>query len=84
MGIMAVEQGKERPAFSGSLAFMGGSVGLLLANLCTFFLLNIMPHEQIIQYGWRIPFLISTLCWVILFFIRNNINDVVIPTASAK
>jgi len=82
--IMAVEQGKERPAFSGSLAFMGGSLGLLLANLCTFLLLNIMPHEQIIQYGWRIPFLISALCWVILFFIRNNINDVVIPTASVR
>jgi MHS family proline/betaine transporter-like MFS transporter len=78
--IMAVEQGKERPAFSGSLAFMGGSLGLLLANLCTFLLLNIMPHEQIIQFGWRIPFLISTLCWMILFFIRNKINDVVIPT----
>ncbi len=43
-----------------------------------------MPHEQIIQYGWRIPFLISTLCWVILFFIRNNIHDVVIPTESAR
>lgn len=82
--IMAVEQGKERPAFSGSLAFMGGSVGLLLANLCTFLLLNIMPHEPIIQYGWRIPFLISTLCCVILFFIRNNINDVFIPTDSGR
>ena len=34
-----------------------------------------MPHEQVIQYGWRIPFLISTFCWLILFFIRHKIDD---------
>ena len=73
--IMAVEQGGKRPGFSGSLAFMGGSLGLLFANLSIFILINLMPHDQVIQYGWRIPFLISTLCWLILFFIRNKIDD---------
>ena len=74
--IMAVEQGRKRPAFFGSMAFIGGSLGLLLANLSAFILLNLMPHEQILQYGWRIPFLISTFFWLILFIIRNNIDDI--------
>src|SRR3990167_2525563 len=75
--ILAVEQGNNRPAFSGSLAFMGGSLGLLLATFSIYFLLNQMPHDQIIQFGWRIPFLISTLLLVCLFFIRNKIDDAI-------
>ena len=74
--IMAVEQGRKRPAFFGSMAFIGGSLGLLLANLSVFILLNLMPHDQMIRYGWRTPFLISTFFWLILFMIRSNIDDV--------
>ncbi len=74
--IMAVEQGKKRPAFFGSMAFIGGSLGLLLANLSIFILLNLMPHDQMAHFGWRVPFLISTVFWFILFFLRKNIDDI--------
>jgi MHS family proline/betaine transporter-like MFS transporter len=73
--IMAVEGGKKYPAFLGSLAFVGGSVGLLLANLSVFTLLYLMPHDQIIQYAWRIPFLIGASGCLVLLFIRNRIDD---------
>jgi MHS family proline/betaine transporter-like MFS transporter len=55
--------------------YNSGSLGLLLANFSVYVLLNLMPHSEIIQYGWRIPFLISTFFWLILFFIRNKIVD---------
>jgi MHS family proline/betaine transporter-like MFS transporter len=74
--IMAVEQGKKRPAFFGSMAFIGGGLGLLLANLSIFILLKLMPHEQMLHYGWRLPFLISTIFWFILFLLRNNIDAI--------
>lgn len=51
-------------------------MGLLFANFTIFLLLNFTPHDQMIQYGWRIPFLISTVFWLILFMIRNNIDDI--------
>ncbi|AWN75234.1 MFS transporter [Legionella anisa] len=73
--ILAVEQGKDRPAFSGSMAFMGGILGLILANFSVFLLLNLLPHEQMIQYGWRIPFLISAFIWFALYQIRRFINE---------
>lgn len=73
--ILAVEQGKKYPAFSGSMAFLGGSLGLLLANLTIFILLNLIPHDQIIQYAWRIPFIIGAFGCFILIFIRNKIDD---------
>ncbi|HAT8643595.1 MFS transporter [Legionella pneumophila] len=73
--IMSVEQGRKYPALSGSLAFVGGSVGLLFANLSVFVLLYVMPHEQLIQFAWRIPFLIGLIGCLFLLFIRNKIND---------
>jgi MFS transporter, MHS family, proline/betaine transporter len=75
--IMAVEQGCGRPAFYGSLAFMGGSLGLLFANLSSYALVDLLPHEQVIEYGWRIPFLISSLLWLFLLIMRNKIDDTV-------
>lgn len=73
--ILAVEQGCDRPALSGSMAFMGGILGLFLANLSVFILLNVLPHEQMIQYGWRIPFLLSALVWLVVYQIRQFINE---------
>ena len=73
--ILAVEQGKDRPAYSGSMAFMGGILGLLLANISVFILLNLLPYEQMIQYGWRIPFLLSAIIWLVLYQIRRFINE---------
>lgn len=73
--ILAVEQGKQSPAFSGSMAFMGGVLGLMFANLTVFVLLNQLPHEMVVQYGWRIPFLMSALIWLVLYQIRRFINE---------
>lgn len=75
--IMAVEQSKKTPAFSGSFSFVGGSFGLLLANLSIFLLLYLVPHRQVINYAWRIPFLIGAFSCFILLYIRNKIDDVV-------
>ncbi|MFO9453184.1 MFS transporter [Legionella pneumophila serogroup 1] len=82
--ILAVELGKDRPAFSGSMAFMGGILGLISANLTVFILLNLLPHEQMIQYGWRIPFLISALIWFALYQIRRFINEPLIRRNADK
>lgn len=73
--ILAVEQGENRPAFSGSLAFMGGILGLLLANICVFILLNLLTNQQMVQYGWRMPFLLSAIIWLTLYQIRKFINE---------
>lgn len=73
--IMAVEQGRKYPAFFGCFAFVGGSTGLLLANLSILILLSLIPHEQIIQFAWRIPFLIGSLGCLVLLCIRKRIDN---------
>jgi len=74
---MGVEQGKESPSFTGCFAFIGGSIGLLLANLSIFTLLYMLSHEQVIQYAWRIPFIIGAISCLILLLIRNRIDNTV-------
>ena len=73
--ILAVEYGDKRPAFSGSLAFMGGIFGLLLANASVYLLLYALPHHQMLSFGWRIPFMISAVIWFCLFNIRKFISE---------
>lgn len=72
--ILAVGENRKYPAFSGSLAFMGGCLGLLLAKLSIYILLFWLPHEKIIDYAWRVPFLLGTLGCLVLLLIRRKIK----------
>ena len=72
--IMAVEEGKKRSAFSGCIAFIGGSIGLLLANLSVLIVLYAIPHEQMISFGWRVPFLIGAIGCISLFYMRSGLK----------
>lgn len=72
--IMAVEAGKKRSALSGCIAFIGGSIGLLLANLSVLITLYIIPHEQMMNFGWRIPFLIGAMGCISLLYMRSGLK----------
>lgn len=73
--ILAVERGKSNPAFTGSFSLLGSATGLLLANLSIFMLFYLLPHEEVIKYAWRIPFLIGSLGCLFLLFIRKKIEE---------
>jgi MHS family proline/betaine transporter-like MFS transporter len=73
--ILAVELGDEQPGYSGSLAFMGGIFGLILANVFGFVLLKLLPYQEVIAYGWRIPFIMSAVIWCGLYQIRRYMKE---------
>ncbi|MFO2625240.1 MFS transporter [Legionella pneumophila serogroup 1] len=72
--IMAVEEGKKRSAFVGCTAFIGGAIGLFLANLSVLIVLHSIPHEQMIDFGWRIPFLIGAIGCIFLLYMRSGLK----------
>lgn len=86
--IMSVEQGRKYPALIGSMAFVGGTAGLFLANLSIYILLFLMPHDLIIQYAWRMPFLFGAIACLVLVGIRRQIDEsspeVISPQISYK
>lgn len=73
--LMTVEhsEGKRR-GFFGSLVNTGATAGLLLANL-VFLPIFALPREQMLDWAWRIPFLLSAVLVVVGYFIRRSVDE---------
>lgn len=73
--LLAVEYAPEgRRGFFGSFAPMGVTIGNLLAA-GVFGLVTLLPHEDLLAWGWRIPFLVSLLLLGFGVFIRMRIGE---------
>src|SRR6185436_18891475 len=60
--------------FWGSFAPLGVSVGNLLAA-AAFALLTMLPKEDLMTWGWRIPFLASFLLILVGIYVRMKITE---------
>lgn len=73
--LMSIEHSAERRrGLSGSIVNTGATAGLLLANLI-FLPILALPDEQLLTWGWRIPFLLSAALVVVGFFIRRSVHE---------
>lgn len=73
--MMAVEHAdQKRRGFYASLIHIGAPTGTLLASLA-FGLCKLLPEDQFLQWGWRMPFLFSTLLLFIGLYIRKRISE---------
>ena len=65
---------KERRGFYGSFIQVGYPAGVLVAT-GMFALVTQLPKEDLIAWGWRIPFLISALLVAVGFYVRRNLDE---------
>ena len=73
--LMATEHsGGERRGFFGSFAQMGSAVGGLMAT-GVFLLMQQLPEEDFVSWGWRVPFLFSIVLVLVGLFIRLRIME---------
>ncbi|WP_308817233.1 MFS transporter [Pseudonocardia alni] len=73
--LMAVEHSApERRGFYGSWPQAGAPLGTFLAT-GAFFLVSLLPEEQFLAYGWRIPFLASALLIVVGLIVRLRVTE---------
>jgi metabolite-proton symporter len=73
--LMATEHsGGERRGFFGSFAQMGSAVGGLMAT-GIFLLMQQLPEEDFLSWGWRVPFLLSIVLVLVGLFIRLRIME---------
>lgn len=73
--LMAVEHGHAgQRGFYGSCVQMGVPVGLLLAT-AAFWGVSKLPDEQLMSWGWRIPFLLGGILFGIGMFIRVRLVE---------
>ena len=73
--LMATEHsGSERRGFFGSFAQMGSAVGGLMAT-GIFLLMQQLPEDAFVSWGWRVPFLFSIVLVFVGLFIRLRIME---------
>lgn len=60
-------------AIGGILA--GTDSGLLLGLLINFIILHTLNHQQIYDYGWRIPFIAGGILCFVSYIIRKNLHE---------
>jgi MFS family permease len=63
-----------RRGFWGSFAPMGVSIGNLLAA-GAFALVTLLPHDQLMSWGWRVPFLASTILIAVGVYVRFRVME---------
>ncbi len=74
--LMAVEHApkKRRGAF-GASPQIGVPLGLLLASGVMALMTAIAPGDQFLQWGWRVPFLLSVVLILIGWYVRRRVEE---------
>jgi MFS family permease len=63
-----------RRGFFTSFTMAGCMAGILLANLA-FIPVAALPQDQLLTWGWRIPFLVSVLIFVLAHVVRTRLDE---------
>lgn len=58
-----------------SIVIASTSVGAMLASLVLYLLSGAISREQILSWGWRIPFLLGGVLAVANYYIRNHLQE---------
>ncbi|WP_053913202.1 MFS transporter [Streptomyces sp. SCSIO 75703] len=73
--LMTVEHSSDRRrGLFGSLVNTGATAGLVLAN-ASFLLVFQLPDDQMLSWGWRIPFLLSSVLVIIGLVARYSLEE---------
>lgn len=74
--LMAVESApKGRKAFYSSGVQVGFGVGLVLANVMVLLSIKYLGNKAFLEWGWRIPFLLSAVLVLIAVWIRKSMEE---------
>ena len=74
--LMAVEHAPEHQrGLYGSWVQIGVPAGTMLANLVFLLFATTLTSEQLLDWGWRVPFLLSVLLIALGLYIRLNIHE---------
>jgi MFS family permease len=72
---MTLEHAPEgRRGFFTSFTLEGTQAGLILANLA-FLAVALLPEDQLLSWGWRIPFFLSALVVAVGYWVRRSLPE---------
>ena len=59
----------------GSMSLFGTTTGILLASAVCGLVSNSMTEQELIAWGWRIPFLLGAVSGIAAIFLRNIVEE---------
>ncbi|CAB9498923.1 Putative proline/betaine transporter [Seminavis robusta] len=62
--------------YYGSLPMVAANVGTLLGNLCGAFMRQVLSEEQLLSWGWRLPFFSGILIAAVALYLKATGADV--------
>jgi len=73
--LLAVEYApKEKRGLFGSIPQMGVTIGLLLGTV-SMSIMTLLPDDQFMSWGWRVPFILSAFLVLFGLWIRKGIDE---------
>ncbi|MGW8481735.1 MFS transporter [Microbacterium sp. NPDC055903] len=83
--LMAVEHApKAKRGIFGASPQIGVPLGLLLASGVMAIMTAIAPGDQFVQWGWRIPFLLSVVLILVGYYVRRRVEESPVFTELAE
>lgn len=74
--LLAIENAPpNKRAWYGMFPQLGAPIGLILSGGTFLYLTDTMSSDDFMNYGWRIPFIASSLLVVLGFYIRTKITE---------
>jgi MHS family shikimate/dehydroshikimate transporter-like MFS transporter len=75
-GLLVIENAaaQNRRGLMGAIVQAAGPVGVLLASLSAL-LITLLSREQLLDWGWRLPFLVSAVLVLIGLYVRANLDE---------
>jgi len=67
---------KSQWGYYGALPMVAANVGSLLGNLCGALMRQVLTEEQLLEWGWRLPFLSGILIAGVAWFLKVHGADV--------
>lgn len=65
----------DKRGFIGSFQQVGFGLGILVGTVCSFLLNSFLSHQQIMSWGWRVPFFFGSVITPLALYIRRNIAE---------
>lgn len=66
---------KSQWGYYGSLPMVAANIGTLLGNLCGAFMRQVLTDEQLLAWGWRIPFFSGIQIAFVAFYLQRHGED---------
>ncbi|MGI9822236.1 MFS transporter [Agromyces sp. Marseille-Q5079] len=73
--LLALESAPGRPGVRGGLIQSALYVGLILGNLAFVVLVAVLDEQQLLTWGWRVPFLVSIVLVGVGVYLRRRVDE---------